>query len=586
MVHCPPVTARFALFVAPPEPALSSASARLEALGWLRNQVVRRGFQVVIVGSGSSLLAELEPFAARLSPGDSVLVHVSGKLALDGSAALAATTPLPLSALTELLAARSPGYVSLILDLVHDEHPGSTDLLSEAVHSLGAQERGYSVLAAVRALPDASDRIAFTRLAMPPFDDAAPPSTEALLARMHERAVMAGQGGANGHRFVLLPGAPDTTIDGLITQAIQASDSRRVVELRLDRVEQLATVAQRVQELTGVARMLEVDLRDPSGAVDVLEHARTLDPKGATVREALRHAYEASGRAAPIDAAEHAKAFATHRRAGQKDAALLDAMLLEQLGVAQPEHLALVEESRSVGPMQVLKPLDAAAWDALRAPGFDEALATLFSAVQDTAVAARREQLRSNRRRPSLDPSARLDPESTVSAVRTLHWAARVLGVSCPALYAGTEDTGEAITHIPGDQPSISLAPHMLSGTSAKQLAFLAGRALTWYRPEYHLMLYYPALDDLSELARAAAERLGTGDGAIALEPWIRSAELTAARAGLFLCGELKTAVAGARSGSTSPGRPSAERVTSDLVAFCASRGHATLRAQFLRLTS
>jgi hypothetical protein len=53
----------------------------------------------------------------------------------------------------------------------------------------------------------------------------------------------------------------------------------------------------------------------------------------------------------------------------------------------------------------------------------------------------------------------------------------------------------------------------------------------------------------------------------------------------LFLCGELKIAVAGVRAQTSAPGRPTAERVTSDLVAFCASRAHAALRAQFLRLS-
>src|SRR5260370_39181634 len=113
------------------------------------------------------------------------------------------------------------------------------------------------------------------------------------------------------------------------------------------------------------------------------------------------------------------------------DAALLDAMLLEELGVAESEHLAMVEQSRSVGPMQALKPLDATAWDALRAPGFDAAIAALLGAARDAAVAVRLEQQPSNRRRP-LDTAARLDAESTLSAVRTLYWAARALGVVWP----------------------------------------------------------------------------------------------------------------------------------------------------------
>lgn len=617
--------ARFALLVAPSDPLVSTAASRLDALGWLRNQVAPRGFQVAIVGGGASPLADLEPIAAKIAPGDSVLVHVSGRLATTDSLALAGT-PLPLSSLTDLLAARSPGCMSLILDLFRDEESATDheagDLPTEIARLLGA-ERGYSVLASVRSLVGASDRIAFTRLAMPPLDDGGPPSSEALLSAMHDRAGTTGQNGTSAPSFALLRGAPDPTIDGLVAQAAQASDWPRVVELRLDRVETLATSAQRAKELTGVARVLLVELEDADGAVDVLERARALDPKRAAVLEALRHAYEASGRAAPIDPADYANAFAVHQRAGQADAALLDAMLLDELGVAEPPHQAMVEQARAAGPVQVLKPLDGAAWDALRAPGFDEALGALLSAVHDAAVAVRLE-MRSSR--SSLDSATRLDAESTVSAVRTLHWAARVLGVECPDLYAGREDTGDAVMQVPGERPSISLAPRVLSGTSSKQLAFLAGRALTWYRPEYHCMLYYPTLEDLRELVEAAlhiadldgrstdsslpsngetrralarrlsaderaaisdaAARLGPRAAGAGVEHWVRSAELTAARAGLFLCGELKIAAAAMRGQASAPGRPTAERVTSDLVAFCASPAHAALRAHFLRLSA
>jgi hypothetical protein len=95
-------------------------------------------------------------------------------------------------------------------------------------------------------------------------------------------------------------------------------------------------------------------------------------------------------------------------------------------------------------------------------------------------------------------------------------------------------------------------------------------------------LLYYPSLEDLRELVQAAMNGRGSNDAEIGYDHWIRSAELTAARAGLLLCGELKTAVASVRSQPHPAGRPTAERITGDLVAFCASRPHAELRAQFI----
>ena len=623
MVHCPPVTARLAVFLAPPDPLMGSDAARMEALGWLRNQVTRRGFQVAIASSDQVLLANLE----RISSGHSVLLHVSARLASSDAIALGATGAFPLAGLTNLLAARGPAYASIVLDLVHGDDEGygrdPLDLVSEAAHSLGAAEYGYSVLAGLRAA-DGGDRVAFTRLAMPPLDDGGPPSTEVLLWSMHERATAVAPHGTGPHSFVLLRGAPDPTIDGLVAQASQAQDWRRVVDLRLDRVETLTGAGQRADELAAVARILRVELRDADGATEILEHARTLDPKRASVLEGLRDAYEASGRGAPVDPAEYTRAFAEHRRAGQMDAALLDAMVLEALGVAEPEHTALVEGARSVGPVQVLKSLDASAWSALRAPGFDEDIATLLATVLDAAVAVRLDRHRASRRPPPLDLANRLDAESTVSAARTVHWAARVLGVECPDVYAGADDSGEPILSVPNARPSIALAPRALSGTSTKQLAFIAARTVTWYRPEYHCLLYYPALEDLRDLVAAALEiagmgidgrfapsteiaetrraldrhlgddaraaiagpaaRLGSRGGDIGLGHWMRSAELTAARAGLLLCGELRTAISGAQTRLPASGRPTVERVANDLSVFCASRAHAALRAQFLKL--
>ena len=46
----------------------------------------------------------------------------------------------------------------------------------------------------------------------------------------------------------------------------------------------------------------------------------------------------------------------------------------------------------------------------------------------------------------------------------------------------------------------------MLRGPSAKDLAFLAGRHLTYYRPEYHVLIYYPTREELTNLLLAAVQ--------------------------------------------------------------------------------
>jgi hypothetical protein len=62
----------------------------------------------------------------------------------------------------------------------------------------------------------------------------------------------------------------------------------------------------------------------------------------------------------------------------------------------------------------------------------------------------------------------------------------------------------------------------------------------------------------------------------------MRGVELTAARAGLLLCGDLVTAAGLVRAETRAVADLSTEERRGDLLAFCASRAHLALRAQFV----
>jgi hypothetical protein len=261
--------------------------------------------------------------------------------------------------------------------------------------------------------------------------------------------------------------------------------------------------------------------------------------------------------------------------------------------------------------------LDAWAWERLRAPGYDELLAAVFEAIESAAAGAKLDELREAKGLPSLDRAQRLAESSTASVVRSFQWAARFLGVPCPALYAVDEAAG--IVSIPAAEPATVLGPNVLSGPTAKDLAFLAGRHLTYLRPEYHVLLSCPARDDLTTLLLAAVQAAGSGSsnsspavrslrarierrlaasqraalreavrrldergGQAKIGAWMRSAELTAARAGLLLCGDLAAAARIVRGESRDVAELSSEERREDLVAFCASEEHIALRARFV----
>src|SRR5271166_4892699 len=153
---------RTAILIAPSDPRTGDAGARRMALAWLRGRLTRFGFNVAIVGGSQDLHADLARALATVSPGDTVLVHLSGRLAGRDSLAYGDGEALPLLSLSEGLATRSPEQVSFVAELMHEEDPGDTllaaECLDEAVRMLGGRDRGHRVLAAVRPLSASVER--------------------------------------------------------------------------------------------------------------------------------------------------------------------------------------------------------------------------------------------------------------------------------------------------------------------------------------------------------------------------------------------------------------------------------------------
>ncbi len=320
-----------------------------------------------------------------------------------------------------------------------------------------------------------------------------------------------------------------------------------------------------------------------------------------------------------FDALTHEEAFAAHRREGRTDRAFLAALALEELGAADVDQQVLIDQFRSVAPIRARGTLDVTAWALLEALGTDVSVDAVFRAVARAAVAARREELAAADQLVEPDPSTQVDEKSTALVARTFHWAARVLGVSCPALFL-VDQAPREIAAMRGRKPSTALAPSVVQGRSPKELAFLAARHLTYYRPEFELAIYYPTREDLIRLlfaalqvvrprttppagtravaslrnilARKLTERdraalaeavrlLESRGGKASVGSWTRALELTATRAGLFLSGDLSTAMSLLRAEFRTTAAFWLEEKRRDLIAFCASDAHAELRSRY-----
>lgn len=370
-------------------------------------------------------------------------------------------------------------------------------------------------------------------------------------------------------------------------------------------------------------------LNDPDGAIDALTGALRCKPDDVESRAELASLFAAQGdgvaavreleRAAAVSPRRvetHRALFEQHVREGRHDRAWLAAMALEALGGATLDHERLAAAYRTTGLIRPENALDGAAWDTyLRARGHDPSVAEILRAVGPAAIAAKVDELASAKHLTALDAAHRADDGLAVA--QTFAWASHVLGVAAPDLYV-FDDVPGAIAAVQSAAPAVAVAAGSLRGRPLQELAFLAARHLTYYRPEHYPLVFYPTVSDLSRLfvaavttfvpdvpvakeaAAAVAElraRLESGldaehrealaDGVHALErqggradllAYIRGVELAACRAGLVLAGDLAVAARVVRSESRAVAELTGEDRFADLLAFTAEDKLAVLR--------
>jgi tetratricopeptide (TPR) repeat protein len=372
-------------------------------------------------------------------------------------------------------------------------------------------------------------------------------------------------------------------------------------------------------------------LRDGPGAVEAFTGALRCKPDDADARAMLAELFLAKGDEpaavvefetiasyAPLRASTYQRLYALHTRAGRRDRAWLCALALEELGATDMDQQLVIEQFRPEGAIRPSAALVDAVWDAcLRAPGADHAVAAVLRAVASAAVKARVEELRAKKRLGQLDERRKQDKTSTVTVVRTFTWASHILGVRCPELYALDEAPG-GLAAAQVAEPSTALGPEVLRGLSMKDLAFLVGRHLTYYRPEHYALVFFPTLGELStlflgalkvvlpelpvptsladEVARLSKElgrystaeerdQLGAAVGAlddrggrVDLGAWIRSVELTAGRAGMFLAGDMAVAMRRLKAETRTIAELTLDTKRGDLLAYSVSTKYARLR--------
>jgi hypothetical protein len=321
-------------------------------------------------------------------------------------------------------------------------------------------------------------------------------------------------------------------------------------------------------------------------------------------------------RSDPRDVASLHGLFRAYTRAGDTDRRWLLASALAYLGSANDEEEAAYLKHRSDGLIRPSSALGEQGWKLLFHPEEEVLTGQIFAVITPAVLLGRVSALRRDKALLKLDPERRQDPKvSTLQAIRCFAWAAAILGMGTPPLYADPEFAG-VVEMVPGLPPSTRLGKKALSGRSPFELAFIGGRHLCWYREEHFVRLLVPSAPDLEDLFLAALSIANAGIPlsaeikqrvtpiAKAIEPvlepaaidrvrghflrfledggrtnlhrWATAAERTSSRAGLLLSNDLHAA----RAVFAIEDPRTADAKMDDLLVFVASDRYAKIRKQ------
>ena len=198
---------------------------------------------------------------------------------------------------------------------------------------------------------------------------------------------------------------------------------------------------------------------------------------------------------------------------------------------------------------------------------------------------------------------------------KTFFWAANILGVHAPELYVRSDIPGSVVAVLP---PASLAGQTVLTGFQPQELTFICGKHLATYRGEHYIRTLFPTQaeltimlfaavtlaapnapmpPDMAQQIRMTAQELARyiqpvqleglrsvvkrfiDEGAKAnLKRWNYAVEMTAARAGMVLCGDLDICRKVLGAEQTRPGEPTAAEKMQSLLAYTVSEDYSRVR--------
>lgn len=374
-------------------------------------------------------------------------------------------------------------------------------------------------------------------------------------------------------------------------------------------------------------------LNDLQPAVEAFTMATRVKPDDMMGRQILAELYESTGeteraieeqqeilRRDPMRAEPYRALYRLYVEKQAYDEAWCICAALSFLQKADADERRYFEEHRPEGMAQVKSRLDNELWGKhlFYQPEENLYIGKIFEMLAPAALMAKIQQLRSVKQLPTLDKRFRQDPaNSTVTFAKTFGWAAQVLGVNAPELYVRSDVPG-GLAAVPATPPASVAGQGVLTGFTPQELTFICGKHLSSYRGEHYLKNLFPTVPELTMLlfagmrmvepntptpaeiapqVNATATELAKfmkpmqieglrmvvrrfiEDGARAnVRRFSQAVELTGARAGLVLAGDLDIAKKILLAEPQIPGDlPPAEKMK-ELILFSVSEDYFALR--------
>lgn len=417
----------------------------------------------------------------------------------------------------------------------------------------------------------------------------------------------------------------------LYRQKNKHDEVERLLKKQIDSAKDAADRDKLVKVLDQLGELYQKHLNEPELAIDAYEAAQAFDPEDRARAEKLAELY-ASDPKQYLDKAVRSQAQILRRNpyrvesykllrklftdAKQADPAWCLCQALSVLRLAEPDEERFYKKHRSENAAPAQSAFDDETWKRLAHWDLDEMLTKIFAIIQPTIIRTRTQPIE----QMGYDPRYAIDCSLHPYPVsQTLFYVQGVLGMQPPLVFQNPNDPG-ALGIVHARTPAIILGRAAFEqNVATQQLAFIAGRHMTYFRPGFYVrhlvptgtglkawlfaaiklcVPQFPVSADLAgqvneamaamnqdfqggekdKLASVVSKLLQAG-GALDLKKWVASIDLTADRVGFLLAHDLQLATEVMRATDDGASVPVKDRMK-DLVLFSVSEEYFALRQQ------